>query len=79
MSSANESSPILYTIRAQRLMMLVYFLTVAALAAVTTLTRRMHLTDQIDLFETTNAPFELLYAVDTWRLKSFKIIRLKKL
>lgn len=45
-------------------MMLVYLLTGGALAEVTILSRRIHLTDQIDLFETTNAPFELFYAVD---------------
>lgn len=53
-------------------MMLVYFLTVTALAAVTTLSRRMHLTDQIDLFEITNAPFELLYAVDALMNTAFE-------
>lgn len=53
-------------------MMLVYFSTVAALAAVTALSRRMHLTDQIDLFEIKNAPFELLYAVDALMNTAFE-------
>lgn len=58
-------------------MMLVYFLTVTALATVTTLSRRMHLTDQIDLFEITNAPFELLYAVDALMNTAFEYWVLK--